>query len=190
MSSNMKNTTLFANTGPLCTITTNLIPDADTDIATGRVVVRPVTAQPPTLGGSLLSQSTPMHAMQTSARKLVWKSDATHRLGVSHLRPSSFSLMRRMSLPSPIELYQRLDDHTQPQCIAYLQPASPSHPLTLFLDPTAEPFRDEILVICLILEQCLHIAERNINVGGGKFEQNKTVFGLYVYTRPVRGWTW
>ncbi|KAG1749428.1 hypothetical protein EDB19DRAFT_1893514 [Suillus lakei] len=42
--------------------------------------------------------------------------------------------------------------------------------------------RDDVIVSFLILEQRLRISERNINVGGGKFEQNRTVLGHHVNT--------
>ncbi|KIJ10824.1 hypothetical protein PAXINDRAFT_172043 [Paxillus involutus ATCC 200175] len=176
----MKNTTVFVHQSrPLYNVSTELKSDKQTrvsDAHTGRLIAlverREIFSDTVTFpnqnGGQALSihkwlqksklaDGYTVHLMQTSHRQYIWKSDSRHRLG----------------------LYKE-SDQTQP--IAYLQPVSATQNFALVLESSAEAFRDDVLVAFLILEQRLRISERNVNVGGGKFEANKTVLGHYAQT--------
>ncbi|KAF8842589.1 hypothetical protein BDN67DRAFT_947258 [Paxillus ammoniavirescens] len=176
----MKNTTVFVHQSrPLYKVSTELKSDKQTrvsDAHTGRLVAlverreffSDTVTFPDQNGGqvvsihkwlqkSKLADGYTVHLVQTSHGKYIWKSDSRYRLG----------------------LYKE-SDQTQP--IAYLQPASATQNFALVLESSAEAFRDGVLVAFLILEQRLRISDRNIDVGGGKFEAYKTVLGHYVQT--------
>lgn len=66
--------------------------------------------------------------------------------------------------------------------IAHLQQGTRTQNFAVIMQGEAELIRDDVIISFLILEQRLRISEKNIIVGGGKFEQNRTVLGYHVNT--------
>ncbi|KIJ63420.1 hypothetical protein HYDPIDRAFT_182363 [Hydnomerulius pinastri MD-312] len=176
----MKNATIFTREShPLYTVSTDLKADKHTKISDARTgqliaaidrkdILSDTITFPNRSGGasvsvhkwlqkSKLADGYPVHLMETSFGRYVWKSDAKYRVG----------------------LYTE-DNPVKP--LAYLQLASATQNFALVLESAAEPFRDDVIIGFLILEQRLRVADRNISVGGGKFEQKRTVLGHYVQT--------
>ncbi|KAH7917820.1 hypothetical protein BV22DRAFT_1100827 [Leucogyrophana mollusca] len=176
--SSLKNTSIFVKPSrPVYTVTTALKADKRTelkDARTGRTIaiwerrefLPDTIAFPDRDNGSTahvnkwldktkLSDGYPVHVMQTAHGSLVWKSNAEYRLG----------------------LYPN-DNLDQP--LAYYQLNIPGENPALVIESAGEQIRDDIIASFLILEQRLRMLDKNINVGGGKLEQNRTVFGHYV----------
>ncbi|KAH7905303.1 hypothetical protein BJ138DRAFT_1165041 [Hygrophoropsis aurantiaca] len=185
---NIKNAVIFARPFPspgqaqraqnVYTVSTELKSDKRTeltDTASGRLVavwerrdILPDTVTFPDrdngsttsvskwLSKGKLPDGMPVHVMQTAYGPLVWKSDATYRLG----------LFIENNLLQPVAYYQ-LDLHANANA-------------NLVIDANAEQIRTDIIFSFIILEQRLRVSDRNINVGGGKFEMNRTVLGHHV----------
>jgi hypothetical protein len=66
--------------------------------------------------------------------------------------------------------------------VAHLQQGSRTQNFAVIMQGEAELIRDDVIVSFLILEQRLRISEKHIDVGGGKFDQNRTVLGHHVNT--------
>jgi len=45
------------------------------------------------------------------------------------------------------------------------------------MQPEAQLIRDDVIVSFLVLEQRLRMSEKNVDVGGGKHEPNRTLLG-------------
>ncbi|EIW85834.1 hypothetical protein CONPUDRAFT_80228 [Coniophora puteana RWD-64-598 SS2] len=188
----VKKTTLFLSTttpnAPTYTVSTDLKTDKHTEVkdAHGDVIavwsrkdLLPDTiAWPGREGGNSTAvknwlkkgdgaDGIPVHTLNTAAGPIVFRSSAKHRVGAY--------------FPSKLASAASTDET---EAIAYLVPKTEEHNLALVLSAPAQAtdVRDEIMVAVLILEHKLRMADTAISVGGGKFEQNKTVAGYYVST--------
>lgn len=177
----MKNTKIFNNqpASPLYSVVTDIKSDKRTDIfdARGNRLLARVDRRdilPDTItfpnrnnGSSInlskwlqkskLEDGHHVHSIETAHGTYVWKSNADYRL----------ALYRKGDMSSPV---------------AHLQRGTRTQNFAVIMQGEAELIRDDVIVSFLILEQRLRISEKHIDVGGGKFEQNRTVLGLHVNT--------
>ncbi|KIK43807.1 hypothetical protein CY34DRAFT_81144 [Suillus luteus UH-Slu-Lm8-n1] len=177
----MKNTKIFNNqpASPLYSVVTDIKSDKRTDIfdARGNRLLARVDKRdilPDTItfpnrnnGSSInlskwlqkskLEDGHHVHSIETAHGTYVWKSDANYRL----------ALYRKGDMSSPV---------------AHLQQGSRTQNFAVIMQGEAELIRDDVIVSFLILEQRLRISEKHIDVGGGKFDQNRTVLGHHVNT--------
>jgi hypothetical protein len=118
-----------------------------------------------------------IYAIETTRGSYVWKKDATYRLVVS--RPAGLCAIVLMFdlagyfLPS-LQLYRKDDMSNH---VAHLQQGTRTQNFAVIMQPEAQLIRDDVIISFLILEQRLRVSEKNVNVGGGKFEQNRTLLG-------------
>ncbi|KAG1763368.1 hypothetical protein EDD22DRAFT_777131 [Suillus occidentalis] len=177
----MKNTKIFNNqpASPLYSVVTDVKSDKRTDIfdARGNRLLARVDKRdilPDTItfpnrnnGSSInlskwlqkgkLGDGHHIHSIDTARGTYVWKSDANYRL----------ALYRKGDMSSPV---------------AHLQQGTRTQNFAVIMQGEAELIRDDVIVSFLILEQRLRISEKHIDVGGGKFDQNRTVLGHHVNT--------
>jgi hypothetical protein len=173
---NMKNTKIFNNqpASPLYSVVTDTKSDKRTEIFDARgnhllaridrrdILPDTITFPNRNNGSSInlnkwlqkskLDDGHHIHSIETAHGTYVWKSDADYRLA----------------------LYRK-DDMTNP--VAHLQRGTRTQNFAVIMQGEAELIRDDVIVSFLILEQRLRISEKNIIVGGGKFEQNRMVLG-------------
>ncbi|KAG0701080.1 hypothetical protein DFH29DRAFT_982856 [Suillus ampliporus] len=178
---NMKNTKIFNNqpASPLYSVVTDIKSDKRTDIFDARanrllaridrrdILPDNITFPDRNSGSSInlskwlqkskLETGHHVHSIETAHGTYVWKSDANYRL----------ALYRKGDMSNPV---------------AHLQLGSRTQNFAVIMQGEAELIRDDVIVSFLILEQRLRVFEKNIEVGGGKFEQNRTVLGHYVNT--------
>lgn len=177
----MKNTKIFNNQPalPLYSVVTDIKSDKRTDIfdARGNRLLARVDRRdilPDTItfpnrnnGSSInlskwlqkskLEDGHHVHSIETAHGTYVWKSNADYRL----------ALYRKGDMSSPV---------------AHLQQGTRTQNFAVIMQGEAELIRDDVIVSFLILEQRLRISEKNIDGGGGKFQQNRTVLGHHVNT--------
>ncbi|OAX39455.1 hypothetical protein K503DRAFT_769490 [Rhizopogon vinicolor AM-OR11-026] len=172
----MKNTKIFNNQPalPLYSVVTDIKSDKRTDIFDARannllahidrrdILPDTITFPDRNDGSSIniskwlhkskLEDGNHIHAIETTCGSYVWKKDATYRL-----------------------VLYRKDDMSNH--VAHLQQGTRTQNFAVIMQPEAQLIRDDVIISFLILEQRLRVSEKNINIGGGKFEQNRTLLG-------------
>ena len=113
------------------------------------------------------ADGTPVHTLTTPAGSIIFRSSAKHRVG-------AYISSTLASSPSVDEA----------EAIAYLAlNANNNNPEIVLNAPAqAEDVEDQVVVAILMLEHKLRMTDTSISVGGGKFEQNRTIAGYYVST--------
>ncbi|KAJ8587867.1 hypothetical protein M405DRAFT_793793 [Rhizopogon salebrosus TDB-379] len=175
----MKNTKIFNNQPalPLYSVVTDLKSDKRTEIFDARadrllariernnILPDTITFPSRNDGSSInlsrwlqkgkLEDGHQIHAIETGHGTYMWKSDRELRLA----------------------LYRKDDMSNH---VAHLQEGSRTQNFAVIMQPEAQLIRDDVIISFLILEQRLRVSEKNVNVGGGKYDQNRTLLGHIV----------